>query len=273
MAWRVIRLTAEAERDEGWRQAGEPLWPERWPMAELAPIKAADATVWEASYQQKPTVAGGYWFAAIQPNVYEEVKPRELNVYMVCDPALAKHKQADFTTIFVFGTGQDRNFYWLDLVRLRLSPSERADHLFRLHRKWRPIYCGYEEYGLQSDIVSLREKQERENYRFTITELGRKGQWHQLSKEDRIRTLLPLANTGRIWLPNPGTPARDPVVVADVTYFIRDEWNRFPASKFDDILDAMSRMNDPDMHVSWPMPSGWAEIPSSRHAGTSWMSA
>lgn len=272
MTWQVIRLRALATTDEGWRKAGGALWPERWPVKELEPYKAADATVWESSYQQEPSVGGGYWFADIKLNFYEEVKAGDLNVYMLCDPALRKHKKADFTTILVFGVGGDRNYYWLELMRERLAPSERADHFFRLHRKWRPIGVGYEEYGLQSDIVTLRERMERENYRFMITELGRSGEWHNLSKEDRIRTLIPLGTGGRLWLPNPESKARDPYVTELVKYFVSEEWTKYPACKYDDVLDVLSRMNDPDMHVAFPMERSM-DRGGSYYPGSSWMSA
>ena len=37
----------------------------------------------------------------------------------------------------------------------RLSLTERADALFRLHRRWRPRGVGYERYGMLSDIGSM----------------------------------------------------------------------------------------------------------------------
>ena len=269
--WDVIRLRAVATEDEGWRHVGEPLWPERWPMSELEPIKQADITVWESSFQQEPTVSGGYWFAGTPLNFYEETNARDLNVYMVCDPALRKTKKADFTVILVFGVGGDNNYYWLDCTRARLDPAERADHIFRLHRKWRPISVGYEEYGLQSDIVTLKDRMERENYRFPIIELGRSGEWHNLSKSDRVRALMPLAKLGRIWLPNPETHGRDTVVVEDVKRFINEEWQRYPACKYDDVVDAMSRLCDPAMKVAFPTPVR-DYTPMPRRRG-SWMTA
>jgi len=271
--WDVIRLRAIATEEEGWRHEGDPLWPERWPVAELEPIKNADLSVWEASYQQEPTIAGGYWFANTPLNYYEETNARDLNVYMVCDPALRKTKKADFTVILVFGTAGDGNYYWLDCVRARLDPTERADHIFRMHRKWRPISVGYEEYGLQADVVTLKDRMERENYRFQIIELGRSGEWHNLSKPDRIRTLMPIANAGRIWLPNPETRGRDAEVVEAIKRFVNEEWQKYPACKYDDVIDAMSRMCDPAMRVVFPAPVRESAPPRPRPPGASWMSA
>jgi len=78
--WERIRLPAIAEpgpdepefkmpievlREVGWtdemgRQAGEALWPERWPVKRLRRIKASVSAVsWESNYQQRPTAREG----------------------------------------------------------------------------------------------------------------------------------------------------------------------------------------------------------------------
>jgi len=292
--WTVVRLRAEATDDEGWRgddcrcgtvldaagnpiPHGEPLWPERWPCTALHAMKTANATVWESSYQQEPTVGGGFWFAASPPQYYHEIRSSDFNVYLLCDPALSKNRKADRTTIGAIGLGFDQNFYLLDLVWDRLSPSERADHIFRLHRKWRPVRMGYEEYGMQSDSVELQNRMERENYRFTITPLGRTGSWHNLSKGDRISTLVPQVQSGRWWLPNPDVPGRDPAVADWTRRLIAEEWNRYPASTHDDVLDMLSRINDPEFKASFPrshrMVLNKGDTPVVNRSGTSWMSA
>lgn len=299
--WKVVRLRACATEDEGWRKArcecgtvdephGEPLWPERWNCKALADLRHADATVWESSFQQEPTVGGGFWLAAIPPQFYENAGNHDarmlaanggiappLNVYMLCDPALSKLRKADRTTIGIVGLGDDMNFYLLDLVWDRLSPSERADHIFRLHRKWRPLNVGYEEYGLQSDTVELKSRMERENYRFTVTPLGRSGNWHNLSKGDRISTIVPQAQSGRWWFPNPSTKERDPTLAHLTRRFINEEWNRYPACIHDDVLDMLSRINDPELKVVFPKPRGGtpylSQTPMRRGGPDSWMMA
>lgn len=272
--WQVIRLRAVATEDEGWRKEGDPLWPERWPLDELRQFQS-DATMWEASYQQEPTVHGGFWFADIPLQYYETVDPKDFNVYMLCDPALfvsaKRHKRSDYTTIGVIGTGQDQNYYLLDGVRKRLSVDERTAALFRLHRKWRPIAVGYEEYGLQADVVELKARMERENYRFTVIELGRSGEWHNLSKEHRIGTLVPLAKNGRLWFPNPKTKGRDPAMVQMVSEFVLTEWYKYPAARYDDMLDMLSRLNDPAMNVQFPMQRTFQQSGTANYPNSSWM--
>lgn len=68
--WRVLRLPAicdDPAADAMGRQAGEPLWPERWPLEALAERKrdvtmALGEAVWLAQYQQRPAAIGGGTF-------------------------------------------------------------------------------------------------------------------------------------------------------------------------------------------------------------------
>jgi hypothetical protein len=64
------------------------------------------------------------------------------------------------------------------------------------HRKWQPIAVGYEHYGMQADIEHIRDRQDRENYRFQIIPLG-----GAMPKLDRIRRLIPWFEQGRIFMP------------------------------------------------------------------------
>jgi hypothetical protein len=93
------------------------------------------------------------------------------------------------------GLGSDQNYYTLDLIRDRFNLTERADKLFQLHKKWRPLAVGYEKYGMQADITYIKERMSRENYHFSIIELG-----GNLAKNDRIRKLIPLFEQGRWYL-------------------------------------------------------------------------
>ena len=260
---------------------GEPLWPERWNCAELQALKDANPAVWEASYQGRPTIGGGYVFDGVQPQFYKSVDAKQLMVYILVDPALARTKKSNRTAIGVVGTGFDQNFYLLDGVYARCNSDERADHIFRLHKKFtqmgaRPIDVGYEEYGLQMDISVLQARMERENYRFHISELGRTGEWHNLSKAHRIETLAPLGRAGRIWLPAPDAPGIEPALHQLVKEFLTREWNKYAgaSSKDDDFLDMLSRLNDPAMKIAFPsikmtlMPQTFKRPP-----GTTWMSA
>jgi len=176
---------------------------------------------------------------------------RGLNVYIVVDPAHSKRKTSDWTVMWVIGAGADGNYHVCDVIRDRLNLSERIDALFELHARWRPLNVGYERYGLQADIEAIKLKQERENYRFPISELARVS--GKLTKLDRIGRLEPVFQAGRIWLPRSlHRTIYDGKTVDLIRHFVEFEYKPFPAVKNDDMLDAMSRILDDGMHVVWP---------------------
>lgn len=179
---------------------------------------------------------------------YENRSGAGMNTYILVDPASSKKKTSDYTAIFVIGLSTDENYYVLDIVRDRLSLTQRADALFELHRLWKPRGVGYEKYGLQADIEHIKDRQDRENYRFPITELG-----GAVAKTDRIRRLIPIMEAGRLYLPESlhKTDYQGHVVEL-TTAFIEEELKPFPVGLHDDMLDALSRILDEAMNLLWP---------------------
>lgn len=171
-----------------------------------------------------------------------------MNIYMVVDPASAKKKTSDYTAAWVVGLAADRNIYVLDIVRDRLSLTQRADMVMNLHRRWHPISVGYERYGMMADIEHIRDRQERENYRFRINELG-----GTMPKNDRIRRLIPLFEQGRIYIPHALRKTNYEGISVDVVKeFIDQEYMSFPVAVHDDMLDALARIMDDDMGIAFP---------------------
>jgi len=179
-------------------------------------------------------------------NFYSNRSGAGMNVYILVDPAHSKKKDSDYTCMWVWGLGADKNYYCLDIVRDRLGLHERQKMLFYLHRKWQPKAVGYERYGLQADIEHIQGEMERENYRFAITEVA-----GALSKEERIKRLIPVCHSGRVYLPNRlDYIANDGKQRELVETFINDEYMAFPVSTYKDMLDAASRLFDLD--ILWP---------------------
>jgi hypothetical protein len=183
----------------------------------------------------------------------------------------------------VLGLAADRNFYVLDMVRDRLSLTERGDAVFGLHRKWQfargRSVVAYEDYGLQADISYLNDRMARENYRFPIKEVG-----GRLSKPDRIARLVALFEQGRIQMPLTLHRTNTDGVEEDLLeVFIEQEYGNYlmggGGCRHDDMLDALSRVFDVD--PVWPGPPGggddgeelrrWREVRKGGRNG--WMSA
>ena len=170
------------------------------------------------------------------------------NKIILCDPANEKKKGNDYTVFMVIGLGGDENFYIIDMIRDRLSLTERSNVLFKLHREFRPQFVGYEKYGKDSDIQHYESIMDRDNYRFGITPLG-----GRLSKEDRIRTLIPLFEQGRIYMPNRLLKTNYERITEDlVQAFIKEEYLSFPVAPHDDMLDCLARITDPDCYKPFP---------------------
>lgn len=206
-----------------------------------------------AQYLQNPIADSSQGFKKDCLQYYECTNERlmgvakEMNVYILVDAASSKKKGSDFTAFTVLGCNKDENYYLLDGIRDRLNLKEKCETLFELRKKWKPKGIAYEKYGMMSDIEYIREKQEELNIRFPIIEVG-----GRMSKEERIRRLVPRFENKRIYLP---------IKINRIDYqgksydfikqFIEEEYLIFPSSIHDDILDSMSRIFD--IHHEFPI--------------------
>lgn len=188
------------------------------------------------------------------------------NRYIICDPANEKKKDSDFTVMMVVALGADSNYYIVDMIRDRLSLTERAAMLFRLHRKHKPLGVGYEKYGMQADIPHFKDKMRMDNYNFAITELG-----GNLAKVDRIRGLIPLFEQNRIYLPDTCYKTNYEKRTEDLTeVFITQEYEAFPVSQHDDMLDCLARITDENFKTLWPLLYDDDEDYTEYDRGTAW---
>lgn len=177
----------------------------------------------------------------------EDIKDSCLR-YILVDAANDKRKTNDYTAMWVVGLGSDGNYYALDMIRDRLNLTERAERLMQLHRKWKPIQVRYEKYGMMADVDHIRSMQNQRNYRFDIMEVG-----GATPKNDRIRRLIPLFEQGKFYLPTSlhktDYEGQTRELVGD---FIEQEYTSFPVPLHDDMLDALARLVEPDLDLTWP---------------------
>jgi phage terminase large subunit-like protein len=163
---------------------------------------------------------------------------------LLCDPANAKVKKSDYTTMAVIGLGEDRNYYLLDFLRDRLNLVERSNEYFRLHRKWRPHKSAYEEYGKDSDIQHLQTIMSGGNgrppYHFEIEVVA-----GALSKYDRINRLIPVCSEGRLWLPDAIYRTNSEGKLEELMQILIEmEFLAWPVPVHDDGMDVISRVFD-----------------------------
>jgi phage terminase large subunit-like protein len=157
------------------------------------------------------------------------------------------------------------------MVRDRLNLAERAERVFDLHRKWKPIETRYERYGMMADIEHLKSRMEIENYRFDIKEVG-----GITAKADRIKRLLPIFEAGRFYLPKTHFYTdwqREPKDL--VRAFIEEEYMAFPVGLHEDLLDSLARIAEPELKLAWPKEAKVEAYIPPRPVGdfrTAWMS-
>lgn len=190
------------------------------------------------------------WFQTLPED--SAIKPgfaANMNRYILVDPASSKKEGSDYTSMWVVGLNHDGFYYVLDGVHDRLALHERAEALFSLHKKHRPLAVGYEQYGIQADIEHIKYRMEHENYRFSIIALG-----GAMAKTDRIRRLVPIFEQGRMWFPHRLVRLKADKSVADLVQdFYRNEYLNFPVAEHDDMLDCLSRILDSKLGAVFPL--------------------
>jgi predicted phage terminase large subunit-like protein len=214
---------------------------------------------YSAQYMQEPVPVGGGEFKPEWIQHYGNIKPKGMNIYILCDPAggdemnRKKKKTSDWTAITVVGLSTDNNYYLIDMVRDRLNPTERVETLFQIHRKWNDATgvspkVGYEKYGMMTDTHYIKSRQDEENYRFPLIELG-----GTMAKEERIRRMIPDLQRGRWWFPASNKYTDNEGRTFDlVQELVNGEMMTFPRARHDDMLDAITRIYDADMVATFP---------------------
>lgn len=209
-------------------------------------------TTYSAQILQCPTPPGEEKFSESMLKYWPAISFNGLNIYILCDPANEKHKKSDFTVFIVIGLGFDQNYYIIKIVRDKLGLTERANVLFKLHNDYRPIRTGYEQYGMQSDIQHFKDRMDRETYHFHIDPLG-SGSFGMMAKNDRIDTLEPDFQNGRIYLPENCIHVNYEGKRVDmVQTFIQEEYVPYPYGAHDDIFDCLARIKDPKFIMTFP---------------------
>ena len=177
------------------------------------------------------------------------------NKYILVDPANEKKKDSSYTVMMVIGVDCNNNFFWLDGVRDKLNLGERWIALRNLYKKSiedgeEVQQIGYEKYSMQGDVPYIEEKQDTEMYHFKSDFVTLGG---NMTKNDRIRTLVPLYQYGRfyvpeeLWVKDIEGKSRDLV-----KEFVEEEYKHFPSVKFKDMLDCMARITDSKIDIVCP---------------------
>ena len=220
--WEVVHLPAISDD-------GLALWPERFPIEALRAIERdIGQREFSAQYQGRPAPATGAFYQAQWLHYYdpEELRRRDLSLYLAADFAYSSKEYNDATAILLFGVSHDRKVYLLDLWHQRTEMSTTADRIatfIRDNPAIRSILLESDP-GTSSQLGLLRDTLKRRNaYRVihTVSAAGDKVAKSLASQGlfESSRVLLP---KGAHWLPT-----------------FESELLTFPSGKHDDIVDAV----------------------------------
>lgn len=128
------------------------------------------------------------------------------NYYITTDLATTEKKSADWSVMMVWGINNNNDKILVDVVSKRQNVSANIDDLFRLVRKWNPMYVGLERDGQQKAIIEyVKSQMIVQNTYFNLARdkkkreegLGSGGQ----SKVARFNAVQPLFAQNKVWFP------------------------------------------------------------------------
>lgn len=225
--WVVISLPALAEENDALgRPPGQPLWPEWENLQELErKRRAVGPRDWNALYQQRPAPEEGDYFKVEWLRPYTEQPARDtLRVYGGSDYAVTADG-GDFTVHVVVGLDPDGRMYLLDLYREQASSEKWIEAFCDLVRKWKPMAWAEETGQIRAGLGPFLDRRQRERAAYVAREtFPTRGDKAVRAQSIRGRMALEglYVPEHMPWYPN-----------------FRTELLSFPASRFDDQVDAL----------------------------------
>lgn len=311
LRWELSQNLAELEKDEGrparqWHEgtryhfsdtygqieARKALIPRIYPATEDGSIDGKPILLTEDAWKKKKSdsskrtiacqqllnpLAGSEQDFKLEWIRLYEIRPKTLNIAILCDPASSKKKGTSNTAMAVIGIDAARNKYTLDGACHKMSLSERWLMLKGLRAKWlrqpgiQQVSVFYEKYGHQTDVEHFEEMMKLEKGQSFHIEIVSWTKDHVDAKDDRIRRLIPDHQNWRWFYPYEGERTVKQMECQDaglgyllakpikrvnedgniynlVQYMIDNEYMFFPATTKKDLLDAMSRFYDAEMN-------------------------
>lgn len=208
---------------------------------------------WEA---RQDAIAAGVATSGLLDRVwlkYWTTKPAGGNRYIVMRGPIERpeKEKSEYTAAWALELREDRTYCAIEFVRDRLNAAQRCDLLFKLHRAHSPLRVGYSKHALELDRPHIREREDRENYRISITELE-----ETTTAVERAKRLMPLLQAGRVVLPERHERQLVAGELVNMTeIFVRSEYGPFPSGVRVELLDSLSRILD--LNAEFPTTKQW----------------
>lgn len=239
--WEVIALPAINEQGPNAydpRQPGDPLWPSKYPLGELAKRKALSSYDWSSLYQQHPTpIEGGLikraWFQWTR-----ELPKRLDEIVISLDAALRTKQTNDFSALQAWGQKGPDTFSLL-LKRDRWALNDLVREVLQMH-KWTkktwvhtPVSVVIENAGAGPEAIA----EVRRVIPGVMTE-NPTG-----DKRQRVHAVLPILEGRNVWLLGAALPdgrVDETLSPAWIAPFV-EECAGFPFGAHDDQVDALTQ--------------------------------
>ena len=219
--WHVLSLPAIAERDEGFRNEGDALWPGIFPLEELNRIReAVGGAAWASLYQQRPAAAEGaifkrtWWRSYLQP-------PKFSQILQSWDTAFKKGADNCFSACTTWGLAES-GYYLLSVWRGRVEFPELRRVLIAQAEEWKPNAILIEDRASgQSLLQELKSAT-------TLPVLAVKADSDKLSRAQAVTAIV---EAGKVYLPEEAPWLTDYI----------DELASFPTGLYDDQVDSTAQ--------------------------------
>lgn len=219
--WAVLSLPAIAEHDEGFRQEGDALWPEWFPLEDLnRKRETVGGAAWASLYQQRPAAAEGAIFKREWWRSYSGL-PQFSQIVQSWDTAFKKGAETSYSVCTTWGLAENGHFL-LSVWRNRVEFPELRRTLIALAEQWKPSAILVEDRASgQSLLQELKSAT-------TLPVLAIRADSDKLS---RAQAVTPLVEGGRVFIPESAPWLRD----------YMDELAAFPMGNYDDAVDSTTQ--------------------------------
>ena len=243
--WEVVKFPAIAEEDELYRDKGEALHPERYPISALNRIRygsgdrseaGTGSRVWASLYQQRPAAAEGTIFRREHWQFFKNPERSLLiagddvqrlrtflqldEIIQYWDTAAGGKQSNDYSCCVTLGVSKTR-FYILDLFKEKIEYPELERSVQTQYDKWRPSKVAIEGGGSSSGKTVIQSLQRKT--RIPLFEVI-----HATDKVLRANVVSPTHEAGLVSLPE-GAPWAHDFIESCAT---------FPNTANDDDVDA-----------------------------------
>ena len=217
-----VELPVKTSTD--WREPGQALCPERYPIAALERIRRKlGSYAFEALYQQEPVPSKGVKFKREWFRKIVDEAPKRLRWKRGYDLAVSLKTSADYTASFRCAYDKDNNLYISGGYRARVEYPEQRRYIIERLQTERDTEHGVEA-ALHGKALIQDLRSDPRNRAFAFKEIK-----VAADKLTRALAWLNLAEAGKLFL------VRGPWIDEFV-----DEVAKFPHGKHDDQIDAVS---------------------------------